>query len=70
MDSPFKAIASKKFIKANFVFPHMIHMVVSSQPQIFFAAGCLFADFAITVIFYPEIKTFFADYLHVHTLRY
>ena len=24
-----------------------------SQPQYFFAAGCVFADFAIAVIFYP-----------------
>ena len=58
MDSPFKAIASKNIIKANFLFPHMINMVVSSQPQIFFDAGCLFADFAITVIFYPVIKLY------------
>ena len=33
------------------------HMAGSSQPQHFFAAGCLFADFAIAVIFYPVIKT-------------
>ena len=33
------------------------HMAGSSQPQHFFAAGCLFADFAIAVIFYP-VKTF------------
>ena len=33
------------------------HMTGSSQPQHFFAAGCLFAYFAITVIFYPVIKT-------------
>ena len=32
-------------------------MAGSSQPQHFFAAGCLFADFAIAVIFYPVIKT-------------
>ena len=30
-------------------------MAGSSQPQHFFAAGCLFADFAIAVIFYPVI---------------
>ena len=29
------------------------YMAGSSQPQHFFAAGCIFADFAITVIFYP-----------------
>ena len=33
------------------------HMAGSYQPQHFFAAGCAFADFAITVIFYPVIKT-------------
>ena len=33
------------------------YMAGSSQPQHFFAAGCLFADFAIDVIFYPVIKT-------------
>ena len=32
-------------------------MAGSSQPQHFFSAGCLFADFAIAVIFYPVIKT-------------
>ena len=32
-------------------------MAGSSQPQHFFAAGCGFADFAITVIFYP-VKNF------------
>ena len=32
-------------------------MAGSSQPQIFFAAGCLFADFAIAEIFYSVIKT-------------
>ena len=31
-------------------------MAGSSQPQHFFAAGCLFADFAIAVIFFPVIK--------------
>ena len=35
----------------------MWHMAGSSQPQHFFAAGRLFADFAIAVIFYPVIKT-------------
>ena len=34
-----------------------LHMAGASQPQHFFAAGCLFADFAIPVIFYPVIKT-------------
>ena len=29
----------------------------SSRPQNFFSAGCLFADFAIAVIFYPVIKS-------------
>ena len=33
------------------------HMACSSQPQHFSAAGCVFADFAIAVIFYPVIKT-------------
>ena len=32
-------------------------MAGSSQPQHFFAAGCIFADFAIAVIYYPVIKT-------------
>ena len=35
-----------------------VYMAGSSQPQHFFAAGCGFADFAITVIFYPVIKTY------------
>ena len=35
----------------------MAYMAGSSQPQHFFAAGCLFSDFAIAVIFYPVIKT-------------
>ena len=34
-----------------------IHMAGSSQSQHFFAAGCIFADFSIAVIFYPAIKT-------------
>ena len=34
-----------------------LYMAGSSQTQHFFAAGCLFADFAIAVIFYPVIKT-------------
>ena len=29
----------------------------SFQPQLFFAAGCVFVDFAIAVTFYPVIKT-------------
>ena len=33
------------------------HVAGSSQPQHFFAAGCIFPDFAIAVIFYPVIKT-------------
>ena len=32
-------------------------MVGFSQQQHFFAAGCIFADFAIALIFYPLIKT-------------
>ena len=32
-------------------------MAGSSQPQHVFAAECVFADFAIAVIFYPLIKT-------------
>ena len=36
---------------------HSVHMTDSSQPQHFFAAGCLFADFSNTVIFYPVIKS-------------
>ena len=35
------------------------HMVGSFQSQHFFAAGCVFADFAIAVIFYPVIKSLF-----------
>ena len=45
-------------------------MAGSSQPQHFFAAGCVFANFAISVIFYPVIKTLrnlFADFLRVYT---
>ena len=34
-----------------------LYMAGSSEPQHFFAAGCVFADFAIAVIFYPFIKT-------------
>ena len=34
-----------------------LHMAGSSQPQHFFAAGCIFADFAIALISYPVIKT-------------
>ena len=48
-------------------------MAGSSQPQHFFAAGCLFADFAIAVIFYPVIKFYnnlCAYYLGDATLRY
>ena len=33
------------------------HMEGSSQPQYFFAELCVFADFAIAVIFYPVIKS-------------
>ena len=32
------------------------HMAGSSQPQNFFAAGCLFADFAIAFVFRPVIR--------------
>ena len=32
-------------------------MAGSSQPQQIFSAGCDFADFAISVIFYPVLKT-------------
>ena len=45
-------------------------MAGSSQPQHFFAAGCLFADFAIAVIFYPVIKLneiFACEILHYST---
>ena len=35
----------------------LAHMAGSSQPQHFFAAGCILADFAITLIFYPIIKS-------------
>jgi len=38
----------------DFVF---LHMAGSSQPQNFFAAGCIFADFGIALIFYPVKKT-------------
>ena len=34
-----------------------LHMAGFSQPQQYFAAGCIFSDFAIAVIFYPVIKT-------------
>ena len=34
------------------------HVAGSSQPQHFFAAGCVFADFAITLIFYSVIKLY------------
>ena len=45
------------------------HMAGSSQPQHFFAAGCIFADFVIALILYPVIKTC-AYYLAVATLRF
>ena len=47
------------------------HMAGSSQPQHFFAAGCVFADIAIPVIFYPVKKLyeyFCASYLGVEAL--
>ena len=50
-----------------------VHMAGSSQPQHFFIAGCVFADFAITVIFLilnKNILNFCAYYLSVATLRY
>ena len=40
------------------IFRLVHHMAGSSQPQHFFDAGCVFADFAIAVIFYPTIKSF------------
>ena len=47
------------------------HMAGSSQPQHFFAATCSFADFAITVIFYPAKNPYFCAYhFGVDTLRY
>ena len=33
-------------------------MAGSSQPQHFFAAGCVFDDFAIDVIFYTVVEIF------------
>ena len=42
------------------------HMAGYSHPQNFFAEGCLFADFAIAVIFYPVIKT----YIHIALFSY
>ena len=35
----------------------LVHMAGSSQPQHFFAAGCLFADFVIALIYYPIKET-------------
>ena len=40
-----------------FCWVYGIYMAGSSQPQHFFAEGCIFADFAIAVIFYPVIKS-------------
>ena len=34
-------------------------MAGSSQPQHFFAEGCILAEFAIAVILYPVIKSFY-----------
>ena len=48
-------------------------MACSTQPQIFFAARCILADFAIAVIFDPVMKVyenFCAHYLGVDTLGY
>ena len=44
---------------SNNTLPSLIykHMAGSSQPQHFFAAEWVFADFAIAVIFSPVIKT-------------
>ena len=39
-----------------------LHMAGSSHPQHFFAAGCIFADFAIAVLFHP-VKKIFWDFL-------
>ena len=38
-------------------------MAGSSQQQYFFAAGYIFADFAIAVIVYPVIKTLWIFFL-------
>ena len=37
-------------------YPVAPHITGSSQPKHFFAAGFIFADFTIAVIFYPVIK--------------
>ena len=44
---------------SNNTLPSLIykHMAGSSQPQLFFAAGCLFADFVIAVKFCLVIKS-------------
>ena len=39
--------------------PLLVHMAGSSQPQHFFAEGCILAEFAIAVILYPVIKSFY-----------
>ena len=40
-------------------------MADSSQPQHFFAAGCVFADFAIPVIFLSCNKNFMKIVVHI-----
>ena len=40
------------------------HMVSSSQPQHFFAAECVFADFAIAAIFLSFNKNFMKFFVH------
>ena len=50
-------LPNKLFLKKFFKEYKAWHMAGSSQPQHFFAAGCLFADFAIAVNFYSVIKT-------------
>ena len=48
---------SKKLLCVPFNMVIWLYKAGSSQPQHFFAAGCIFADFALTVIFYSVIKT-------------
>ena len=50
----FLSIPPKKKVTPN-EWNRISHMAGSSQPQHFFAAGCVFADFASALIFCPVI---------------
>ena len=58
-----KYILQQKNVVAGKNLPYVVHMNILvhmagfSQPQHFFAAGCIFAVFGIALIFYPVKKT-------------